>query len=191
MDIVRNLLVVITFSPMIVSAHSGGLDAEGGHRNRETGEYHCHRDQCRSEDEPDQQSETGYNREEWGVWIDEDEDCLDTRQEILLAEAGGTAELSEDGCRVVSGVWAGPYSGSFIFEPGAIDIDHIVPIKWAYDHGASAWPASKKVKFANDMRNLWPVDSSINRSKGSKGLDEWIPETMFYCRYAQEWFNIL
>ncbi len=31
-----------------VFAHSGGLDSNGGHHNRMTGEYHCHRDPCAS-----------------------------------------------------------------------------------------------------------------------------------------------
>lgn len=29
--------------PATVSAHPGGLNAEGCHNNRETGDYHCHR----------------------------------------------------------------------------------------------------------------------------------------------------
>ena len=28
--------------PTAVSAHSGGLNAEGCHNNRKTGDYHCH-----------------------------------------------------------------------------------------------------------------------------------------------------
>ena len=30
-------------------AHSGGLDGRGGHYNRQTGEYHCHRSSCEIE----------------------------------------------------------------------------------------------------------------------------------------------
>lgn len=29
--------------PAAVSAHSGGLNSEGCHNNRKTGDYHCHR----------------------------------------------------------------------------------------------------------------------------------------------------
>jgi hypothetical protein len=32
-----------TFAPTPSSAHGGGLDANGCHTNRKTGEYHCHR----------------------------------------------------------------------------------------------------------------------------------------------------
>lgn len=29
--------------PIVVSAHGGGLNADGCHTNRKTGDYHCHR----------------------------------------------------------------------------------------------------------------------------------------------------
>ncbi|MNN21379.1 Excalibur calcium-binding domain protein [compost metagenome] len=39
------LLVMATCSmiPAVAHAHSGGLNKEGCHTNRSTGEYHCHR----------------------------------------------------------------------------------------------------------------------------------------------------
>ena len=36
------LLTLLVFS-QFVSAHGGGLNAEGCHNNRKTGDYHCHR----------------------------------------------------------------------------------------------------------------------------------------------------
>lgn len=41
--LVLSMLVVL---PSIALAHGGGLDANGGHTNRKTGEYHCHRCPC-------------------------------------------------------------------------------------------------------------------------------------------------
>lgn len=35
--------LVIQTLPATVAAHGGGLDANGCHTNRKTGEYHCHR----------------------------------------------------------------------------------------------------------------------------------------------------
>ena len=37
------LLIILTAAE--TAAHPGGLDASGCHRNRKTGEYHCHRAQ--------------------------------------------------------------------------------------------------------------------------------------------------
>lgn len=35
--------ITATVLPMTVSAHSGGLNAEGCHNDRQRGGYHCHR----------------------------------------------------------------------------------------------------------------------------------------------------
>lgn len=34
---------IILILPFAVSAHPGGLNSEGCHNNRKTGDYHCHR----------------------------------------------------------------------------------------------------------------------------------------------------
>ena len=49
--------MVVSASPLIVAAHSGGLDAKGCHTNRKTGEYHCHRAQAAPEPQQDAQQE--------------------------------------------------------------------------------------------------------------------------------------
>lgn len=43
------MLVWLTFTvPSFVFAHPGGRDADGGHYNKKTGEYHCHSALCSS-----------------------------------------------------------------------------------------------------------------------------------------------
>jgi hypothetical protein len=37
------MLVLFLTLPETVAAHGGGLDAQGCHTNRKTGDYHCHR----------------------------------------------------------------------------------------------------------------------------------------------------
>jgi hypothetical protein len=37
------LFFLFFISPILVWAHGGGLNAEGCHNNRKTGDYHCHR----------------------------------------------------------------------------------------------------------------------------------------------------
>lgn len=37
------LAAAIAMAPRVLSAHPGGLNAEGCHNNRKTGDYHCHR----------------------------------------------------------------------------------------------------------------------------------------------------
>jgi micrococcal nuclease len=43
------LLVGLALTTPPVLAHPGGLDANGGHHNRKTGQYHCHQAPCSSE----------------------------------------------------------------------------------------------------------------------------------------------
>lgn len=38
--------VIILITPLYVCAHSGGQDSNGGHVDRTTGEYHCHKFDC-------------------------------------------------------------------------------------------------------------------------------------------------
>lgn len=56
-----------------------------------------------------------------------------------------------------------------------VDIDHIVPLSWAWKYGANKWTQEKREQFANDPRNLIAVEASLNRQKGDKGPDEWLP----------------
>ncbi len=40
----RGLLAILyLLAPVIAMAHGGGLNAEGCHNNRKTGDYHCHK----------------------------------------------------------------------------------------------------------------------------------------------------
>ena len=99
-------------------------------------------------------------------------------------------EAASFGCRVVSGLWNLPYSGGSKTSASEIDIDHIIPLKWAHGHGADKWSAAKKRTFANDPDNLLATSSSANRSKGAKGPDEWMP-AINKCSYAQRWEGLI
>jgi len=181
------------------SAHGGGLDGNGGHNNRKTGEYHCHREPCLSthlqvQSATKEAKATGrsyptfYDRDDWGGWIDADGDCQDTRAEILIRDS--QARVSFDGCRVVDGFWNLPYSGRSTTSASKIDIDHIIPLKWAHGHGGGRWSSERKKAFANDPDNLLSTSSSANRSKGAKGPDQWMP-AINKCSYAQRWLGLI
>lgn len=118
---------------------------------------------------------SGYSRDQFGYgWADVDHDGQDTRQEILISQNTGNLTYNQHG-RVVSGRWISLYSGKVFYNASDLDIDHIVPLSWAWKHGADQWTRDKREQFANDPRNLVAVGASLNRSKGDKGLDEWIP----------------
>lgn len=45
---VLTMSLVLTFWAAELAAHGGGLNAQGCHTNRKTGDYHCHRAQAPS-----------------------------------------------------------------------------------------------------------------------------------------------
>ena len=131
-----------------------------------------------------------YDRSEWKHWIDADKDCQNTRHEILIRDSLAPVQLSENGCRVISGVWVGQYTGEVFTDARRLDADHIVPLKWAYDHGGEDWSPTLKRVFANDPENIIPVKASANRSKGAKGPSEYMPP-LNQCEYLRQWRSIV
>ena len=67
-----------------------------------------------------------YIRSQWKHWIDEDGDCQDARQEVLISESLVEVTFeSERKCRVETGRWYGAFTGIYVEVPGDVDIDHL------------------------------------------------------------------
>lgn len=134
----------------------------------------------------------GYERSAFGHgWNDADGDCQDSRAEALIATSSTTVRFAADKeCRVVTGRWISLFTGKVIQNSNEIDIDHVVPLKWAWKRGAKVWLQAKRERFANDMVNLWPVELSLNRSKGAQGPDEWLPPSG-QCGYVARFLRIV
>ncbi len=133
-----------------------------------------------------------YVRSFFGGWRDSDEDCLDTRGEILVERSLTEVVLDETGCRIVGGTWRDFYTGKILSEPSTIDIDHLVPLKEAWNLGAHEWDRSRAADFANDPENLVITTSEMNRSKGGKVPPAWLPlEEEFRCEYVTRFGQIL
>lgn len=133
-----------------------------------------------------------YDRALYGGWDDSDSDCQNTRHE-LLAELS-TAEVLWDGsgCVVQRGRWIDPYTDKIFTDASDLDVDHLVPLAYAHARGAHAWPSEKRTDFANDPRNLFAVESSVNRSKGSRGPSRWLPPNeAFRCQYILRFIRIM
>lgn len=208
---------------LTVVAHPGTLDANGGHKQKSSHTYHCHKPSCsvfsapraaksavksaakssqqnkRNIEFQTRQAETEgrafsslYNRTDWPHWIDEDDDCQNTRAEILIATSRQTVKFKRNkGCNVSHGEWFDPYTGKIFHNATELDIDHVVPLSWAHKHGAANWSREQKRAFANDPENLMPVERITNQEKGDKGPDIWMPPNRFYWNDYRERFELI
>ena len=136
-----------------------------------------------------------YDRSEWNHWIDEDGDCQDARQEVLIAESRSDVTFSNGSeCRVAQGQWIAPFTGTEVTDPSELDIDHMVPLANAHASGGWAWDADRKEAYANYLGydgHLIAVTASANRSKGSRGPEKWkSPSEAYWCEYAVQWVEV-
>jgi len=106
-----------------------------------------------------------YRRADWKHWIDEDGDCKDTRAAILIERSLTAAKLDKKTCKVISGKWDDYYYSEILYQASDVDIDQLVSLKHAYDHGGSLWSFEEKRKFANDPKNLIITNRKYNRQR--------------------------
>ncbi|MET9347747.1 HNH endonuclease family protein [Streptomyces termitum] len=136
---------------------------------------------------------TGYKRDSFKHWIDEDKDSCDTREEVLIAEAVKAPEQGA-GCKISGGSWTSYYDEVVVTEAGGLDIDHVVPLAEAWDSGASAWTAERRQRYANDLgfaRSLVAVTAKTNRAKGDKDPSAWMPPAASaQCTYLADWVAV-
>lgn len=133
-----------------------------------------------------------YNRNQFGSgWADLDKNCRNSRMETLASQSVLQVQYkSSKNCKVVRGKWISPFTGNIIYDASKIDIDHIVPLSWAWKHGAYKWNKDNRIKFANDPANLLSVEARHNRKKGDKGLDKWLPPKN-QCQYILRFKRVL
>lgn len=134
-----------------------------------------------------------YNRGDFGpAWADTDHNGCDQRNDVLTRDL--TAVIYKPGtheCVVLTGTLDDPYTGHEIpFTRGsktstAIQVDHMVPLSWAYQHDASTWTEQRREQLATDLNNLTAVDGSSNESKSDQGPATWLPPAASYaCTYV-------
>jgi len=128
-----------------------------------------------------------YSRSNWGGWRG---GCHDTRNLVLERDSKAPVEFKTDKrCKVASGVWTGTYSNADMYFPADIQIDHVVPLKNAYDSGAANWTRSKKREYFNDLQGLVASRGRENMQKGARGPSEWLP-AFNRCWYVGQWLAI-
>ena len=134
-------------------------------------------------------AKTGYDRSSFSHWRDPDRNGCDARNDILRRDLTNLViKTDSNGCKVLGGVLADPYSGKnidFVFGASLIDIDHVVALSNAWQTGAFQFTSEIRLQFANDPLNLLAVSASLNRQKGDGDAATWLPPTKSYrCQYV-------
>lgn len=147
-----------------------------------------------------------YRRPLFGDAWDDDNDApgghngCDTRNDILNRDLVDITHVSTKRCAdaVATGTLHDPYTNAVVaFTRGAkigeaVQIDHIVPLAYAWDMGASAWPYRQRLRFANDPANLLAVAGQGNQDKGDAEPGQWMPPNKsFACQYAIAYISVL
>ncbi|CAL9540346.1 HNH endonuclease family protein [Streptomyces sp. Tu 3180] len=139
---------------------------------------------------------TGYDREDFGyAWMDTADGVplsrngCDTRNDVLRRDGQDLRFRSGSDCVVVAMTLADPYTGRTIEwrkrEAAEVQVDHVVPLSYSWQMGASRWSEDKREQLANDPLNLIPVDGPTNSAKRDSGPATWLPpDRSVRCAYA-------
>ncbi len=123
-------------------------------------------------------------------WAHHKGEC-DAREVVLVRQGRGVRR--NGACQAVKGVWHSPYDGRMLKSVKQVDVDHVVPLAYAWRSGAKRWSQAKRRAFANDLSRpeLVVVSHSVNMAKGGQGPQSWRPpRRAFWCRYATSWITV-
>lgn len=155
---------------------------------------------------------TGYSREQFGQeWSDAagnfewTRNGCDTRNDVLardLAPSGNvTFKPGTHRCKVLAGTLLYErYTGAINYRFDStddeyatdLDIEHVVPLAWVWQHGAQLWPEEHRAAFANAPDVLFAGDPSQNRQHVDAGPAAWLPANKAYrCAYVTTWVHVL
>lgn len=147
-----------------------------------------------------------YRRAAFGEAWDDDNGApgggngCDTRNDILNRDLVDISHVTTKRCpqAVATGTLHDPYTNTTVgFARGnqvgaSVQIDHIVPLAYAWDMGARDWTDLMRKRFANDPANLLAVAGQANQDKGDLPPGEWMPpNTAFWCQYALQFTEVL
>ncbi len=147
-----------------------------------------------------------YRRDAFGESWDDDNDApggrngCDTRNDILDRDLVDKTYVSISRCpnAVATGTLHDPYTSQTINlvrgnqTGAAVQIDHLVPLAYAWDQGARTWTDEMRIRFANDPANLLAVEGQANQDKGDKEPAVWMPSNhAFWCQYAVQFVAVL
>ena len=138
-------------------------------------------------------SSNSYDRSLFRYESDIDRNRYWTRAEVLQRDSLTETKIDDTGDRIniISGRWLSMYDNKSHLLAKAVQIDHLVPLKEAWESGAVGWSAVRLKAYGNDLSSpsLVVVTISLNQIKGYQDFYEWKPPTNV-CWYAQQWIAV-
>ncbi len=145
---------------------------------------------------------TGYERTKYGAnWADTaagvpyaHNGCR-TRDDLLARDGTDLTYRPGSHCELIALRLTDPYTGRTINwhkdKADEIQVDHIVPLAYAWHMGANHWPMTKRIDFANDPLELLPVDGAANEQKDASGPASWLPpQHTIRCAYVTRFAQV-
>lgn len=131
-----------------------------------------------------------YSRQAFGNWIDGDRDCQNLRAELLIEQSLSPVTFRDKrNCVVHSGQWKSKYTNKMYYLASDLEVDHIIPLKYAWENGADRWSDSQRIAFYNDPLNLAIVEREVNREKGALSIENWLPKENVDW-YKDRWYKV-
>ncbi|MGW7252541.1 HNH endonuclease family protein [Streptomyces sp. NPDC054834] len=140
---------------------------------------------------------TGYERDKFGyAWMDSAPGGIpfahngcDSRNDLLKRDGEKVRFRAGSDCVVTSMTLHDPYTGKAIewtkSRATKVQIDHVMPLSYDWQMGASRWAKGKREDIANDPLNLIPVDGPTNGAKSDSGPASWLPPNkQIRCAYS-------
>lgn len=195
------LLAIGSLRVPVLLAHPGPLDENGGHYDGMS--YHCHMPGCQM---PDTFTRTGrrdsllfdpstrnrfFNSADWALFEGNTANCRSIKNELLVITSRSPVSYTNPRqCQVRTGEWYDVYTGDTVTVASQVELDHIIPVRYAHNHGGDRWPAQKKFAFANDPANLILTGRNQTRRKNDRGPSGWLPREEYQCAYARQWLEL-
>lgn len=142
----------------------------------------------------EEQETDSYDRDRFRHWVNVEDKCS-AREYVLREESLSSVTYKDEAeCTVSEGEWLSLYDGAKLTLASDVDIDHMVPLKEAWESGAHSWNDAKRRSYANDIeddRSLIAVSAKSNRSKSDRDPTDWMPTSEDYvCTYVSDWVAV-
>ena len=145
---------------------------------------------------------TGYERTKYGDnWADTADTVpyahngCRTRDDLLARDGTNLTYKPGSHCDIIALRLTDPYTGRtidwHISKADEIQVDHVVPLAYAWHMGATHWSKTKRIDFANDPLELLPVDGAANEQKDAQGPANWLPpQKSIRCAYVTRFAQV-